>query len=371
MIRSPTPIQSNRIPDPCTFPSHIRKINNYLLTAKIGSGSSSTVYLGIDTTTNLQVAVKRIKLCDLARSDNGFGQLEREIQLIRRFDHPHILKLIEVLHDNLNAEVYIILEYAQKGSLGGYIARGQPLSKDAVFGIVHQIAIALKYLHSLGYVHQDIKPGNVLINATGQALLADFGIGHTFASAGMVVGSPAFQAPEALDDRYEEQDESLSDGPQKEDVWALGVTLYQLLFMTLPYFGRNLYEVVNDIKGRPLKIPEGTDRETIELLNGMLAVDPKMRFGIEDLLRNPLLNHDRRYELPPEPQLVLKKGSVVCCRAEVCEEGFSFASLPIAVHRRFSQRSFGMVTKIKNVRAKTMGGIKPMPIMGDEKLLKK
>jgi hypothetical protein len=66
--------------------------------------------------------------------------------------------------------------------------------------------------------------------------------------------------------------------------------------MTIPYFGRNLYEVVNDIKGRPFHIPEVTDRETIDLLQGILAVNLKMRSGIEDFLRNRRLNYDQWYK---------------------------------------------------------------------------
>jgi serine/threonine protein kinase len=113
-----------------------------------------------------------------------------------------------------------------------------------------------------------------LIDASGRALLADFGIGHTFASARMVVGSPAFQAPEALNDSYGDCDCpeccECSDGPQKEDVWALGVTLYQLLFNTLPYCGNNLYEIVSDIMTRPLAIPDGVNSEIVKLFSGML-----------------------------------------------------------------------------------------------------
>jgi serine/threonine protein kinase len=172
------------------FHAQKRKGNNYLLTAKIGSGSSSTVYVATNTNTNRQVAVKRIKLRELSRRDNGLGQLERDVRLIRRFNHPNILKLIEVLHDDLNAQMYVILEYAANGSLIGYVTRNQPLSRDAIFGILPQIAFALKSVHGLGYVHQDIKPGNVIIDANSRSILADFGIAHSFASAGWSSGRP-------------------------------------------------------------------------------------------------------------------------------------------------------------------------------------
>jgi serine/threonine-protein kinase 11 len=357
--------RSTLAPETLGLCKHIRKVNNYLLATKIGSGSSSTVYAAIDTTTHRHYAVKRIRISDLLRSANGVGQLEREVGLIRKLRHPNILQLVEVLHDDVASEVYLVLEYAKKGSLGGFVSRGQSLSHDAILAIIRQIALALKYLHGLGYVHQDIKPGNVLIDENGRAMLADFGIGHTFASAAMVVGSPAFQAPEALDDHYIDAD--VGEGsPQKEDVWALGVTLYQLLFLRLPYFGNNLYEVVSDILQRPLEIPADVEPEIADLLRGMLSVNPAQRFGIDDLLANPLLSTDRPYDLPPSPEPVMKDGPVVPCRAHPCAEGFSFASLAVHAPRRFSQKRFGEVPRKKIARAQTVIGRKPAPVIGSD-----
>jgi serine/threonine protein kinase len=286
---------------------------------------------------NRKVAVKRIKLREILRTGTGIAQLEREIRLMRRFNHPNILKLLEVLYDEHRAEVHLILEYAAKGSVAGYIDRGQRLSTAAIFAILSQAIAALQYLHRLGFVHQDIKPANILLDASGRAFLADFGIGHSFASAGMVIGSPAFQAPEALDDPSDDNNDSdFGDGPQKEDVWALGVSLYQMLFMELPYTGGNVFEVVNDIRARPLEIPEGTDPVVAKLLRGMLCIEPGTRFGIDELAKHPLLAKIGEYQLPECPPVVQKEGVVVNCPAQVCGEGFLFPNLQMCAPRRFS-----------------------------------
>jgi [calcium/calmodulin-dependent protein kinase] kinase len=371
MFETPHSLAPIPVVETLSLHGHVRKVNNYLLAARIGSGSSSTVYAAIDTTTNRQVAVKRIKLHELMRTTNGIGQLEREVGLIRHLNHPNILKLFEVLHDAAHGEVYIVLEYAQKGSLGGFLERGQALSRDAVFGIIHQVAVALKYLHGLGYVHQDIKPGNVLVDSAGRALLADFGIGHSFASAGMVVGSPAFQAPEALDDSYSDGAPAPADGPQKEDVWALGVTLYQLLFMELPFVGTNLYEVVNDIMAHPLEVPAGTSDDVADLLRGMLCVDPLQRMGVDQVLANPLLSRDRTYELPPTPEPEAKEGPVIRCRAETCGDGFSFAKLTVNARRRFSQKAFAAMPRTKLVKVKAFNSTVDLPVITDRPIVKK
>jgi serine/threonine protein kinase len=200
------------------------------------------------------------------------------------------------------------------------------------------MAGAIKYLHKAGFVHQDIKPWNIIINDIGRAMLADFGIGHSFQSAGMVVGSPAFQAPEALDDDVDEDlcgDDHLI-APQKEDVWALGVTLYQLLFMRLPFPGDNLYEIVNYIREHELQVGP-CDPEIEALIRGMLTVDPATRFGIDDVVNHPLIQGaaDLATDLPPVPPPEMIVGDIVQIDAVVCCPGTSFARLAARKSDRF------------------------------------
>jgi serine/threonine protein kinase len=314
-------------------PRPLRQVNQYLLRQKIGRGASSHVYLAVDQLTSETYAVKRIKLVDLIRSSVGLTQLEREIRLMRLLRHPNSLRLIEVLHVPSHDEVFLVLEHASNGSVGGFLERGACLSPHAIFSILKQVTTALRYLHSAGYVHQDVKPCNILIDRHGRVMLADFGIGHSFASAGMVVGSPAYQAPEALDD-----EPGLRGEPEKEDVWALGVTLYQLLFGELPFHGSTLFEIVNDIRERPLTLPAGTDPGVVELLRGMLRVDPVSRIGIDELLGHPLIKEadDLAADLPEVPPVEMRDGEILEMRGEVCGDACSFADVGLAVRRRSS-----------------------------------
>lgn len=293
-------------------PKKIKKINNYVIVKCIGSGSFSKVYLGVDVTTRKKYAIKRIKLKELCRSSSGIAQLEREIRLMRTFNYKNILKLYEVLHVEATHYAYLVLEYAEKGSLGALLEKDVHFTHRSVFSIMKQILGALKHLHDSGFVHQDIKPGNILIDENGRAILADFGIGHSFQSAAMVVGSPAFQAPECLDDSssddeaevdednkqesiqnkniHNKVDEFADLDPKKEDVWSLGVTLYQLLFNKLPFEGDNLFEIVQYIKSSNLHFPPGTDNDIIFLIKGMLTVDPSKRFSVDDVMNCPLIS---------------------------------------------------------------------------------
>jgi serine/threonine-protein kinase 11 len=288
--------------------------------------------------TQKQYAIKRIKLYEFIRRGNPLSQLEREIRLMRRFRHPHILSLIEVLHDPAHNEVCMVLAYAAMGSLGGYIDRGVRLPDATIFCILRQIVEAVRYLHTSGFVHQDIKPCNILLHADGRAVLADFGSGHSFQSAGMVIGSPAFQAPEALDEKdLEAPSDDSGFGPQKEDIWALGISIYQSLFLRFPYVGSNLFEIVHDIKEHDLPLPDGTDPEVARLLSGMLCVDPARRYGIDEILASPLLPAlDSAIALPPVPTPEVKRGEIMQIDAVVCDEAYTFARFLKCAPRRFS-----------------------------------
>jgi serine/threonine protein kinase len=104
--------------------SPMKQINKYSLVAKIGSGSSSSVYLGINTESHEPYAIKRFNLRKLTKKGDAVAQLEREIRLMRLFSHPNILRLVEVLHLPSSDDVYLVLEYAAKGCLGAFLDRG-------------------------------------------------------------------------------------------------------------------------------------------------------------------------------------------------------------------------------------------------------
>ena len=295
----------------------IKKIDNLYLLKKIGSGSFGKVYAGYNKDEDKFYAVKKFNYRDINRHAGGISILEREIRMLRQFDHENILKLYNIYKAEELPFLYLVLEFAECGSLKATQNGSKPIySYSDILSIIKQAVRALTYMHSKGIVHQDIKPSNILLCRSGKVLIADFGIGHRFQSAAMVVGSPAYQAPEALDDddSYFEEDEdddedadesskndddhNKSDhkqeeedfyAPTKEDVWALGVSFYQLLFNRLPYTGENFFEIVNAIKTTKLNIPETCDAETAALLRKMLCIEPHERISMTELAKEKLI----------------------------------------------------------------------------------
>jgi serine/threonine-protein kinase 11 len=166
---------------------------------------------------------------------------------------------------------YVILEWASFGSLQTVMS--QKMDFDVLASIFKQVVNGLQYLHSQGIVHQDIKPSNILLCRDGIAKLSDFGIGHSFHSADAMVGTPAYQAPEFFDD----DPDAILD-PVKEDIWSLGVSLYQATFGQLPYFGESMFQISWKAKNSKLEIPGNAPEPLRELIAKMLEVDPSKRF---------------------------------------------------------------------------------------------
>lgn len=306
----------------------LKQINQYLLVQKLGYGSYAKVYLAINVETKMLFALKRFKLCDLQHLDAGVSQLEREVNSMRRISHPNIIHLYEVLHVESSDIVYLVIDYCDCGSLQHLLDNNTKTPDLNIIKFIFKSVLkAVSFLHSLGMVHQDIKPSNILLCSDARVYLADFGLGHSFQSATMVVGSPAYQAPEALTEgEYETQMDALN--PAKEDVWSLGVTLYQLLFNKLPFSGENVYEIAKNVMQNALEIPKGTDQEICDILHGMLNVIPSYRMSVEDVMNSPFFKNSKDVDhfdferiLPKvSPDRKINKVS-----AKKCDQNYSFA----------------------------------------------
>lgn len=288
----------------------LKQINQYLIVRKIGDGRSAKVYLALNTENSQFVAIKAPKKFGSIHNKSGkiFGaqpsngnknvntavpylaQFEREVSLIRRLNksnHPSIIKIIQVLYSKSVDRAYIIFEWADCGSLKASIDQKYMFSDAELALIFRQILEGLRYVHSQGIAHEDIKPSNLLIFSDGKVKISDFGIGHNFESADTVIGSPAYQAPEVIDDSLPE-DEFLD--PSKEDVWSLGVSLFEAKFHVLPYSGETFYEIANCIRQNQLRFPNQISDNLKDVLQKMLAVDPNKRASIDDLLVHPFFD---------------------------------------------------------------------------------
>lgn len=171
----------------------------YEIERELGRGGMATLYLAADLKHGRRVAIK--VLDDEAAAAIGHDRFLREIEILARLTHPHILPL----HDSgdANGRLYYVMPYIEGASLRERIERERRLPLEDALRLTREIASALGHAHRHGLVHRDVKPENVLLSE-GYALVADFGIARASTAAGATVmttagttlGTPAYIAPE-------------------------------------------------------------------------------------------------------------------------------------------------------------------------------
>lgn len=208
------------------------RLGRYELDRELGRGAMGTVYLGRDPRINRVVAIKAIPIVeefseeDLAEARARFF---REAEMAGRLKHPGIVTVHDAGEDGGIA--WIAMEYVAGQLLSEHVASDKLLPAKVVLELTARVADALDYAHSQDVIHRDIKPGNVMFDpATRETKITDFGIARlTNSSAtrsGIVLGTPSFMAPEQLEGR---------NVTGRSDLFALGVTLFQLLAGQLPF----------------------------------------------------------------------------------------------------------------------------------------
>jgi serine/threonine protein kinase len=170
---------------------YVKQVNQHLILGAIGEGSFSRVFVAVDIDTGTYHAIKPIHLQKVAKASVGVAGIEREIALMRRFSHPNIVRLHEVIYVRQSRAVYLVLGYAGCGNLAALVKRGVAFSRASIRFIFRQVAEAVSYFHANRIVHQDLKPENILLREDGTVLISDFGTGHRFQSCARGFGTPA------------------------------------------------------------------------------------------------------------------------------------------------------------------------------------
>ena len=198
----------------------------YHLISALGNGGMGTVWLAEDDILSRRVAVKEVSPpADMTEREREMlrERTLREARTAARMSHPNVVTIYDVVEDD--GRPWIVMELIPSRSLRDLVEADGPLTAQQAAGIGLQILAALRAAHALGIMHRDVKPGNVLVDADGRAVLADFGIARTqdspaLTTSGVLVGSPSYIAPERA--RGEP-------GGPESDLWSLGATLYALV----------------------------------------------------------------------------------------------------------------------------------------------
>ena len=272
----------------------------YHIEREIGRGSVATVYLARDRKHQRVVALKVLRPEIALEADRR--RFEREIGLLAKLHHPHILPLYDsgLLPLAAGREgLYYVMPFVEGEPLRQRLERDGPLSLADALRIACEVADALAYAHRQNVVHRDIRPENVLLEG-GHALVADFGIaralevsGESGSSAGLALGHPAYMSPEQA------RGAARIDG--RSDIYSLGCVLYEMLSGEPPFTGATRTAVLARIMAEaapPLRTVCPTVPAQVEqALARALAKRPEDRFAEAGEFAQALGCHRR-----PEPE---------------------------------------------------------------------
>ncbi|XP_074640983.1 5'-AMP-activated protein kinase catalytic subunit alpha-2-like isoform X2 [Tubulanus polymorphus] len=293
-------------------PNNQVKIGHYILGDTLGVGTFGKVKIGCHQLTKHQVAIKilnrnRIKSLDVV------GKIRREIQNLKLFRHPHIIKLYQVI--STPTDIFMVMEYVSGGELFDYIVKHGKLKEHEARRFFQQIISGVDYCHRHMIVHRDLKPENLLLDKHRNVKIADFGLSNMMTDGEFLktsCGSPNYAAPEVISGK-------LYAGPEV-DVWSCGVILYALLCGTLPFDDEHVPSLFRKIKSGIFAIPDYLNKSVVSLLVKSLQVDPMKRVTMKEVKEHEWFKVELEDYLFPSPNdqdaSIIDRDAV----AEVCEK---------------------------------------------------
>jgi len=252
-----------------------RKLGRYVLQRKLGAGGMAEVWEAFDEGLHRSVAVKVVR-DEIAGEAEFRERFIREARLAAQLEHPRILPIYDFGTEK--GVTFLVMPLLPGGSLKERITG--PLPPDEVLDALAAVAAALDHAHARGVLHRDVKPSNVLVDASGSLLLADFGLAKNTAvsseltAAGMVVGTPAYMAPEQAIGKPVDS---------RADQYALGVMAFELLTGRTPFRSESPFAVLDkhlrEAPPPPSSFVPGLGFEVDAVLARTLAKRPDERFG--------------------------------------------------------------------------------------------
>lgn len=252
---------------------------NFDIGRPLGRGKFGNVYLAREKESKFVVALKVLFKQQIHES-NVEHQVRREIEIQSHLRHPHILRLYGYFHDE--ARIYLILEYAPKGTLFKEL-QAQPLkrfeeSQSAIY--IKSLASALQYLHERDVIHRDIKPENLLLGHKGDLKIADFGwsVHEPNSMRTTLCGTLDYLPPEMVQGKPH---------TKNVDLWSLGVLCYELLVGRAPFLATEYDDTYKKIIKVDYKLPDHVTKAAAHFISKLLVLNPQQRLPLDQVLMHP------------------------------------------------------------------------------------
>ena len=255
-------------------------IGDYIIKKTIGTGTFSTVKLGVHRITQKKVAVKILDKNKIESKDD-LERIIREMQILTEMDHQNVIKIFKIYEEEDNFS--IIMEYCEGGELFNYIVKKQRLSEDETCFFFYQIINGIEYIHSKGIAHRDLKPENLLIGKNQILKIIDFGLSNFYDGQKRLetpCGSPCYASPEMVKGKK-------YDG-FNIDIWAIGVILFAMLCGYLPFEDdENDNDILfSQIIRNKIDYPSFLSELSLDMLKKILVSDPLKRITIDEIKKH-------------------------------------------------------------------------------------
>ncbi len=261
---------------------------SYKIVKLLGEGSYGKAYLCTDRTDNSQCVIKQINIQNMTEKDKQ--DTLNEAKILEKLDHPNIIKFKEVFIANKPIKTLnIVTEYADGGDLSLEIKkqRKEYFKESQILDYFTQICLAIKHIHGKHIMHRDLKSQNIFLTKTKMVKLGDFGISKnlncTWEKAKTMIGTPYYLSPELVNNKQY---------TIKSDIWSLGVLLYEMMALKMPFDANSLPMLtLKIIKGNYAPPPQIYTSDLRNLVSQLLSVDPNKRPTADEILKMPIIKN--------------------------------------------------------------------------------
>ena len=263
--------------------------NRYDILQEVGRGATGIVYKAIDRETTECVALKVLKREVL---DDNFmmDRFKNELRIARRITHKNVCRIYEFTH--IREGPCISMEYVEGETIRSLLTRIGVFGLRSALEIASQICSGLREAHAQGIVHRDLKPENLMIDRKGNVKIMDFGVARVFAGStmstlGLLVGTPAYMAPEQVEG---------GDVDQRADIYSLGLILYEMFTGSVAFKADTpvgvAYKQVHEVATPPRSIDPNISENLQNVILRCIEKEPERRFQTIEQLQSALSNLD-------------------------------------------------------------------------------
>ncbi|KAL6254355.1 hypothetical protein P5V15_014403 [Pogonomyrmex californicus] len=362
----------------CSVDSHDsqQQLNQYKVLNEIGKGSFGVVKKVFNEEDDTYYAMKIVSKRKLMKKTGIFGRIPprrigadplakvyREIAILKKLDHPNVVKLVEVLDHPDKDNLYLVFELVHRGEIL-LIPTDKPLNEVTARRYFRDVVMGVEYLHYQKIVHRDIKPSNLLVDKDNRIKIADLGVSTELRESGELLtgqaGTPAFAAPETTIANAQYL------GPPC-DIWSMGITLYALVIGDLPWRASDSTNIQEIVRSKPLVFPNNRlSPELRSLIECMLDKSPETRLTLPKMKMHSWLTNNGTEPLPAEAdncrlrvtvteEEVIRLGTLLLVKNMLKQHSFQNPFLPKRLDRTVDNNT--EITNTESSAAKAKGDV--------------